>query len=272
MFQKIDHTRSADAVVEQIEELILHGILRSGDRLPAERDLVAQVDVSRPVLRDALKTLEDRGLLISRQGGGTYVADLIGTVFSDPIVDLIGRHPSANDDYLEFRRDIEGLTAAHAATRATEADRTILKRIIAGMVEAYENDDRSREAELDVEFHQAVGEAAHNLILLHTLRACYRLLSNGVFFSQLRLYHHPTARKTILDQHKAIAEAILAGNPEDARTASEVHIDFVRTAQAEMARQGSREEIADMRLARDALSTTAKKPNSRSSRRAKTSA
>jgi GntR family transcriptional repressor for pyruvate dehydrogenase complex len=272
MFQKIDHMRSADAVVEQIEELILHGILRSGDRLPAERDLVAQVDVSRPVLRDALKTLEDRGLLTSRQGGGTYVADLIGTVFSDPIVDLIGRHPSANNDYLEFRKDIEGLAAAHAATRATEADRTILKRIITDMEDAYESGDRAREAELDVEFHQAVGEAAHNLILLHTLRACYRLLSNGVFFSQLKLYHHPTARETILDQHRAIAEAILSGDPDTARTASEEHIDFVRSAQAEMARQGSREEIADMRLIRDALAATAKKPKSRTRRRSQTGA
>lgn len=252
MFQKIDHQRSADAVVDQIEELILHGVLRSGDRLPPERELVEQVDVSRPVLREALKTLEQRGLLTSRQGGGTFVADLIGTVFSEPIVDLIGRHPSANDDYLEFRRDIEAQTAAYAAVRATEADKQILKDIIVGMEAAYDAGDRDREAELDVEFHQAVGEAAHNLVLLHTLRACYRLLSSGVFFSQLKLYHHPTAREAILDQHRAIAKAILAGNANAARAASEHHIDFVKSAQADMERQGAREAVAGMRLTRDA--------------------
>ncbi len=271
MFQKINHLRSADAVVEQIEELILHGVLRSGDRLPPERDLVAQVDVSRPVLREAFKTLEERGLLTSRQGGGTFVADLIGTVFSSPIADLISRHPSANGDYLEFRRDFEGLTAAYAANRATDADKKILTRIISGMEEAFETEDRHREAELDVEFHQAVGEAAHNLILLHTLRACYRLLASGVFFSQLKLYHHPTARKTLLEQHRAIANAIIDGNADAARRASEEHIDFVKTAQDEVARQGARQDIADMRLTRDAQSKTGKKSKPQTKRRGKSS-
>jgi len=272
MFQKIDHQRSADAVVDQIEELILHGVLRSGDRLPPERDLVEQVDVSRPVLREALKTLEQRGLLTSRQGGGTFVADLIGTVFSEPIVELIGRHPSANEDYLEFRRDVERLAASHAARRATDADKKILSQIIAGMEAAFEAGDRDREAELDVEFHQAVGEAAHNLVLLHTLRACYRLLSSGVFFSQLKLYHHPTARQTLLDQHREIAKAISDGDAVAACLASERHIDFVKTAQADMERQVSREEIAGMRLTREAPASNEKKPKSQSRRRAKASA
>ena len=66
---------SADAVVQQIEELILNGVLRPGDRLPPERELASEIDISRPVLREALKLLEERGLLTSRQGGGTFVAD-----------------------------------------------------------------------------------------------------------------------------------------------------------------------------------------------------
>ncbi len=68
MFQPVDHQKTANAVVEQIEDLILKGVLQSGDRLPAERDLADQMNVSRPVLRDALKTLEDRELISSRRG------------------------------------------------------------------------------------------------------------------------------------------------------------------------------------------------------------
>ncbi|MCX2723902.1 GntR family transcriptional regulator [Roseibium sp. DSM 29163] len=69
MFQPVDHQKTAAAVVEQIEDLILKGVLQSGDKLPAERDLAEQLAVSRPVLRDALKILEDRKLIEARRGG-----------------------------------------------------------------------------------------------------------------------------------------------------------------------------------------------------------
>ena len=78
IFSRIEHSRTADEVVQQIESLILEGVLRVGDRLPGERELARQFDVSRPILRDALKVLEARGLLVTRHGGGTYVADVIG--------------------------------------------------------------------------------------------------------------------------------------------------------------------------------------------------
>ncbi|NBN79049.1 FCD domain-containing protein [Microvirga tunisiensis] len=250
MFTRISHVRTADAVVEQVEALILRGILRPGDRLPAERDLVTQVDVSRPILREALKTLEDRGLLVSRPGGGTYVADLIGSVFSEPLVALVARHPAAIEDYLEFRSDVEALAAGRAAERATAADRALLSRIVEAMAAALETDDHATDARLDVEFHQAIGEAAHNMILLHTLRACYRLLETGVYFSQQRLFGHPGARVALLEQHRAILERILARDAVGARQAAVAHIDFVRSALAEAARDSARDAVSSLRLDR----------------------
>lgn len=248
MFTKINHARTADAVVDQIEGLILAGVLRPGDRLPAERELGALVDVSRPILRDALKTLETRGLIVSRPGGGTFVADLIGTVFSQPVVELIARHPAAIEDYLDFRRDIEGLAAARAAERATAADRDLLTRIIDAMAEAYAADDSVTEARLDVEFHQAIGEAAHNIVLLHTLRACYRLLETGVYFSQQKLFGHPGAREALLAQHRGILAGIVAGDATSARAAAEAHIEFVRHALAEAERDSARAAVSSLRL------------------------
>jgi len=247
MFQKITHVRTADAVIQQVEELILKGVLRPGDRLPAERDLSELMSVSRPVLREALKTLEDRGLISSRQGGGTYVPDLIGPIFSDPVIALIERHPDAVADYLEFRRDIEGTAAAHAARRATDADRSALSDLVAAMEAAFAADDSRREAVLDVEFHHTVGEAAHNVILLHALRSCYRLLENGVFYNRKRLYAHPDARQRVLEQHKAIADHICSGRAEEAKAASEQHIDFVQSALEETARLESRNALAGLR-------------------------
>ncbi len=86
--------------------------------------------MSRPILREALKELEARGLVDSRHGGGTFVADVVGQIFSKPLIELIGRHHKATQDYLEYRRELEGLTAELAATRATDFDRDILTRVI----------------------------------------------------------------------------------------------------------------------------------------------
>ncbi|MTH99765.1 FadR/GntR family transcriptional regulator [Roseibium sp. RKSG952] len=248
MFQKVSQHRTAEAVVGQIEQLILNGVLSSGDRLPPERDLASELQVSRPVLREALKLLEDRQLVTSRQGGGTFIADIVGPLFSAPLTALIERHPVAIADYLEYRRDVEGLAAFYAAKRATTADLEILSRITRQMQSAFDEGDSKREAALDVDFHQAIGEAAHNVILLHSLRACYKLLRNGVFYNRTRLYGHPTARERLLEQHLDIAQQITLGHADAARTAAETHIDYVKAAIEDAERLLSRETVSNLRL------------------------
>lgn len=247
IYSRIEHSRTADEVVQQIEGLILEGVLSVGDRLPAERELARRFEVSRPILR-ALKSLEARGLLVTRHGGGTQVADVIGQVFSEPVRDLIANHRKATDDYLEFRREMEGVAAEFAARRATAEDRALLGDIVARMQAAFETDDFDREAALDVEFHNAVGECAHNIILLHTLRSCYRLLADGVFYSRTVIYDLPGARGKLLAQHRAIFEAIAAGDAAAARSAAEQHIRFVEWATAEAERTGDWQRISRLRL------------------------
>lgn len=247
MFEKIPQSRTCDAVTQQIEKLILGGILRPGDRLPAERDLADQMDVSRPVLRQSLKDMESRQLLISRQGGGTFVADVIGPIFSEPVVALIERHREAAEDYLEFRRDLEAQAAAYAAKRASETDLSVIAEIVAGMKEAYARCDREAEARLDTEFHQAIGEAAHNIILLHCLRSCYRLLEKGILVNQKLLFETPGARDALIAQHTRIAEAIQARDPDAAAEHSRAHIDFVCQAVEEAQTRADRQMLADLR-------------------------
>jgi len=248
IFTEISHTRTADEVIHQIEELVLQGVLKPGDRIPGERALSKSLNVSRPVLRDALQKLEARGLLLTRQGEGSVVADVVGTVFQDPIVDLIRKHPKATSDYVEFRRQIEGITAEMAAIRATDADRELLTRLINTMTETHELQDFSAEAEVDTEFHQAIGECAHNIVLLHMLRSCYRLLEQGVFINRSRLYSHNGSRNALLAQHKAIYASIMARDPQAARKAAEAHMDFVAEAAKEVETVGEREAVSRLRL------------------------
>ncbi|QDC02656.1 FCD domain-containing protein [Mesorhizobium sp. 8] len=248
IFSRIEHSRTADEVIGQIETLILEGVLRTGDRLPGERDLAQRFEVSRPILRDALKTLELRGLLVTRHGGGTHVADVIGQVFSKPVMDLISTHRKAAGDYLEYRREIEGIAAEYAARRATPDDIALLDAIMARMDDAYDSGDFEDEAEIDVEFHHAVGECAHNIILLHTLRSCYRLLSEGVFRHRLLVFTLPGAREELLAQHRAIYMAVKAGDPAAARKAAMDHIAYVERSMAEAERTGDWQRVSRLRL------------------------
>lgn len=248
VFLPIDHQRTADEVAEQIETLILEGVLNAGNRLPAERELAHQLDVSRPILRDALKALEGRGLL-STGRDGTRVADVTGEVFSRPIAALIAGNAKASADYLDYRREIEAVAAGFAAERATTEDRAMLLALMARMEEAHRNDVFEVDAALDVEFHIAVGECAHNIILIHTLRACYRLLSEGVFSMRGLVYARPGARQALFDQHHAIYEAVMRGDPVGARRAAVAHIDFIAQAAAQAADHEDRARVARLRLA-----------------------
>ncbi|MAW86378.1 MAG: GntR family transcriptional regulator [Phyllobacteriaceae bacterium] len=248
IFSRIEHSRTADEVVEQIEVLILEGILRVGDKLPGERELARQFEVSRPILRDALKTLEGRGLLVTRHGGGTYVADVIGQVFTGPVMELISKHRKAIADYLEYRREVEGVAAEYATKRATADDKALLTRIIERMKEAHQKDDFEEEAAIDVEFHNAIGECAHNIILLHTLRSCYRLLSDGVFYNRSMIYNFPGARDKLLEQHLAIYNAVMAGDPAAARAAAEAHMAYVENSMRDAERTEDWQRISRLRL------------------------
>ena len=79
----IRQRRLSDNIVEQLETMILEGTLQPGERLPPERALAEQFGVSRPSLREAVQKLVAKGLLISRQGGGNYVSETLGSSFSD---------------------------------------------------------------------------------------------------------------------------------------------------------------------------------------------
>jgi GntR family transcriptional repressor for pyruvate dehydrogenase complex len=248
IFKAISQNRTSDAVVDQIERLILEGVLRSGDRLPAERELANKLDVSRPVLRTALKDLEDRNLIHTRHGGGTFVANVVGTVFSDEVFELIRRHPKAHSDYFEFRRDLEGITAEHAARRATDADKLILTRIMEVMRDHHALGNIQKESEADFEFHQAIVEASHNMLMLHTLRSCYKLLAEGLFYSRIRLYEWPGVQDALLAQHERLYQAIMDGKPDEAREAARYHMDYVEQTLNKTNQAGVWEEISRMRL------------------------
>lgn len=246
-FRKITAERISRAVVRQIERLILQGVLRPGDRLPAERVLAERLDVSRPTLREALQDLEARELIISRPGGGTFVADVLGSAFAPPLIELFATHDTALFDYLAFRRDLEALAAERAASEATDADLEVIGSVFARLEAAVERSDQETAASLDAEFHMTIVEAANNVVMLHVMRSLSELLLRGVFYNRNIVYGLAEGREQLMTQHREIRDAILARDPEGARTAVIDHLDYVTNALKEQERQRSREEIADLR-------------------------
>jgi GntR family transcriptional regulator, transcriptional repressor for pyruvate dehydrogenase complex len=251
-FLKVAPDKLSNAVVRQIEQMILRGILRPGERLPSERDLAERLGVSRPSLRDAVAELADGGLLVSRAGSGIFVAEVLGSAFSPALTRLFATHDEAVFDYIGFRRDIEGLAAERAATLGTETDLKVIAAILAKMEAAHQKRDPSDEAQLDAEFHMAIIEASHNVIMLHMLRSMFDLLRQGVFYNRQVMFKNRMTRDQLLDQHRAINSAIQARDPAAARAAVGAHMSYVEQAFHDQMRAEKHEAIARQRLEQEA--------------------
>lgn len=214
----------ADAVAERLEQMILEGVLRPGDRLASERDLAGRLDVSRPSLRDAISRLEERGLLVSGREGARVARFL--DPFTAPLAELLADKARVAADYFEYRRTMEAEAARLAARRATDIDREAIVDILVRMKAAHGEADPAREAAADADLHIAIYEAAHNVVMLHVMRALSQLLRSNVFYNRDRLYRRADARPRLLVQHVAIAESVLSGDAEAAGRASAEHIRF----------------------------------------------
>ncbi|MDD2740776.1 MAG: FCD domain-containing protein [Rhodocyclaceae bacterium] len=251
MPNKVQVPRISDAIAASLERRILEGSLKPGDRLSPERDLALEFGVSRPSLREAIQKLASKGLVQSRQGGGTYVTDTLESSFFDPWQDMMGAHPNLREDMLEFRRMLEGQAAEWAAERATEADLTRLEQSYTALGDAFTADDLVRRSSADIAFHQAVGEAAHNVLLGHLSAALLRLMHDNISLNLGELKSIPAASRLLMSQHAAIYKAIAERKPAAARAAAETHIDFVRETLAQSLRSAARRETAERRLNTD---------------------
>ncbi len=247
-FERIVQEKLSGEVVHQIEGLILRGILRPGERLPSERELAEKMGVSRPSLREALADLQERSLLVSKAGSGVFVADVLGSAFSDALVKLFASHEEAVFDYIAFRRDMEGLAAERAAQMGSDTDLQVIDMIFRKMEAAHTKRNPTDEAGLDADFHLAIIEASHNVIMLHMMRSMYQLLREGVFYNRQMMFRQRTTRETLLDQHRTINAALQARDPAGARAAVAAHLDFVENSLMIQQKAEKNEAIARKRF------------------------
>ena len=247
-FHKVTPEKLSTAVTRQIEKLILRGILRPGERLPAERELAERLGVSRPSLREAVAELQDKGLLKAKAGAGIFVADVLGNAFSPALIQLFAEHDEAVFDYIAFRRDLEGLAAERAARFASDTDLKVIQTVFDRMEAAHAKPNSRNEAHLDADFHMAIIEASHNVVMLHMMRSMFQLLREGVFYNRQVMFRQHMTRDMLLDQHRAINSALQARDPQAARTAITEHLDYVEKSLSDQQKADRNEAIARQRF------------------------
>jgi GntR family transcriptional repressor for pyruvate dehydrogenase complex len=176
------------------------------------------------------------------------VAEVLGNAFSGALVQLFSSHDEAVFDYVSFRRDLEGLAAERAARFASDTDLKVIQTLMDKMEAAHLRRKPDLEAKLDAEFHMAIIEASHNVVMLHMMRSMFQLLREGVFYNRQVVFRQRSTRVTLLEQHREINAAVQARDPEAARQAVIAHLTYVRGALEDQRKTEHNEEIARQRL------------------------
>ncbi|MBP6451478.1 MAG: pyruvate dehydrogenase complex transcriptional repressor PdhR [Aeromonas sp.] len=236
----------ADAIVSELEQMIVDGSLQPGQKLLPERELAVQFQVSRPSLREAIQRLEAKGLLWRRQGGGTYVQQELNRGLTDPLFELLLNNPESQFDLLEFRHVLEGVAAYYAALRGTTTDFDRIRLAQVAIEQAQQNADLPGEADAVTDFYLAMMEASHNAVLLHLVRALRGLLERNILRNIEVLNQRPGVVNRIRRHRADLIAAILAGQPEQARDACHEHLAFIEDTLLDI----QREELRTQRQTR----------------------
>jgi GntR family transcriptional regulator, transcriptional repressor for pyruvate dehydrogenase complex len=234
LFTPVQTRRTFEEAADQIAEKVRTGELRAGDRLPGERSLALQMEISRPTLREAVKVLVDAGVLEVRRGpgGGMYVA-------TDVVPTELVRHSASLrlaeiKTVLEARRMLEPQVAQLAAERATEQDFEALERSIEAMRRLVEGGwhprHEDRFLQLDVQFHLALARAAGNPAVETLMRMLFRQLE----IARDMAMHVPLVPEWTISIHERTLAALRNGDADEVAAVMDEHLgQLERTTEGE---------------------------------------
>lgn len=225
MFEKVKQNRIPQDVVEQIQEAILQGRLKAGDKLPAERELSEIFDASRGSVREALRVLEQKGLITVRPGanGGVFVKAVTTHEVSESLGLLLRYQRVSLRDLAEFREGVEGIVAGLATERAKEEDIQHLKHLLGEAKSHLEQGTSSWDAFIQVEnrFHTALAYMTGNAIYESIVQPVY---DNMHRYHDRFLPREETVMREIYRNLCGIVKAVEKGQAPKARLLARKHI------------------------------------------------
>jgi len=228
MYKVVQTSRLYQQIVQQIEESIDKGDLKEGDQLPAERDLAQQFGVSRTAVREAVKTLREKGLVEAYAGRGTFITNGSTNSIRNTLDRMIRDGPLEGTVHLaEMREILEPEIAFLAAKRADQETISAMQESISVMDAARRDPEAFIEGDLD--FHLALAEAAGNPLILSLIDSIVGLLRE----QRMRTYYTEGGPERGQYHHKRILEAIEHRDPQGARDAMRAHLRQVRADSSE---------------------------------------
>lgn len=242
-----DRARLTDAVTGYVLDRVANRSLRPGDALPGEAEFARQLNVSKPVVREALGRLSALGLVQIQQGKPTTIQPISSGPFQGLLRMAVQAHDNGLREALELRRALETEAAGLAAERATEAQLAELDAAVGAM--RANMPDLEQWLAADFAFHVALARAAENRILELLVDA----LSDVMRYSMRLLGQQTDLRdpNATLARHVAILEAVRARDIAAARHAMEIHFDATRSVVlaigADAARRGPLLDAAELR-------------------------
>lgn len=223
VYKLVRTSRLYEQIVQQIEESIVKGELKTGDQLPAERELAHRFGVSRTAVREAVKALREKGLVEAYSGRGTFITDGTTQAVRQSLDLMVKIGQSEGSNHLaEVRAILEPEIAALAAARIQESELATMREAVLLMDRAQQDPPAFIEADLD--FHLALAEGAGNPLILSLLDSIVGLLRE----QRLRIFRVPGGPERGQIHHKRILEAVERHDAEKARQAMRAHLSQVR--------------------------------------------
>jgi GntR family transcriptional regulator, transcriptional repressor for pyruvate dehydrogenase complex len=223
MYKTVQTSRLYEQIVQQIEDSITSGELKEGDQLPAERELAQQFGVSRTAVREAVKTLREKGLVEAYPGRGTFITNGTARSIQQTLDRMIRSGQAEGTVHLtEVREILEPEIAGRAAQRVDEEMLSAMREAIAVMDAAREDSEAFIEGDLD--FHLALAEAAGNPLILSLIDSIVGLLR----VQRTRTYFVEGGPERGQYHHRRILEAIEHRDAVGARDAMRAHLLQVR--------------------------------------------
>ena len=220
-FIAVSRKKICEQITEQILQLIKNHKLKAGDQLPAERELAETLQVSRHSLREAIRIMEEKGLVKSMQGRGTFITNITHGQNLDKFFYLALYEKAELADIFEFRTLWEAGATRLAVTNISEEDLTLLQDNVKQQ-EVFHANGKSI-AELDYEFHHIIAAATGNKVIIASLEKAQDILRKV----RMDIYQTPQRVQASIEGHKKIVAELSARNPEKAFLAMKDHLNQI---------------------------------------------
>jgi len=214
--------RIYEEITTHLQTLMQNDNLKAGDRLPPERQLAVMFGVSRNSVREAIKSLEQQGILLSKPGAGTFIADTSQANLTSALGEVFARERHRLDDIFELRLLLEPQIAHLAALRITTPELEQLQKLVAEYGKAL--GDGRPVFELDQTFHDAIAAATGNQSIILLMEQMHDLLHE----SRDEALQTPIRNRKSLEGHQKILEALYTRDPERTREAMIKHLEHTR--------------------------------------------